>query len=290
MKTATQTDILASAFGFDEAIRIIAQSGFDYIDLSMFDMAGEESPWLKDDAAGLARHLRNVAEENGIEFFQAHAPFPSSNGDETFDTERKARIEKSIELAAIAGVRRIVVHPVQHLPYISSREELYRMNLDFYRSLIPLCKRCNIQVCTENMWQWDNRRNIIVDSTLSCPEEFNSILDEIGSEWITGCLDIGHTALVGQDPAEFIRKMGARRLQALHVHDVDYLHDCHSLPFTRNLDWDSITGALAEIGYEGVFTFEADNFLARFPDVLKRDAALLMGRTCRYLADKAAGK
>ena len=113
-----------------------------------------------------------------------------------------------------------------------------------------------------------------------------AMIDEINSPWITACLDIGHTALVGVDPADAIRALGHDRLKALHVHDVDYLHDCHTLPFNRNLDWDAITAALAEIHYDGDFTFEADAFLEQFPRELRKDASVLMARTGRYLVEK----
>lgn len=71
------------------------------------------------------------------------------------------------------------------------------MNVEFYRTLIPDCERLNIRVCAENMWQWDDKREIIVDSICAQPEEFCALLDAIDSPWIVGCLDIGHSALVG---------------------------------------------------------------------------------------------
>lgn len=41
--------------------------------------------------------------------------------------------------------------------------------------------------------------------------------------------------------------------------------------------------ALREIGYQGEFTFEADNFLFGFPKELYQPAAKLMVETGRYL-------
>ena len=77
--------------------------------------------------------------------------------------------------------------------------------------------------------------------------------------------------------------MGPKRLQALHVHDVDYLNDCHTMPFMERLDWNEICKALGEIGYEGDFTFEADTFLFNLPKELQLDGARLMGKVGRYL-------
>ena len=60
----------------------------------------------------------------------------------------------------------------------------------------------------------------------------------------------------------------------------------HTMPFTKNLNWEAITRALAEIGYEGDFTFEADSFYEGFPPQLVPDACKLMERTGRYLVGR----
>ena len=112
------------------------------------------------------------------------------------------------------------------------------------------------------------------------------MLDAVDSPWIDGCLEIGHSALTGYDPADFIRTMGNQRLKALHVHDVDYHTDKHNMPFMEKLEWESICTALGEIGYDGDFTFEADNFLFKFPNELKADACALMAKTGRYLISR----
>ena len=112
------------------------------------------------------------------------------------------------------------------------------------------------------------------------------MVDAVDSEWIVGCLDIGHSALVGVDPADFIRELGNKRLKALHVHDVDHRHDNHTLPFMEKLDWASITEALGEIDYQGDFTFEADNFLNVLPNALKLEGAKFMVKTGRYLIEQ----
>ena len=50
----------------------------------------------------------------------------------------------------------------------------------------------------------------------------------------------------------------------LHVHDTDFKYDKHTLPFMEKIDYHAVCKALAEIDYQGDFTYEADNFLARF--------------------------
>lgn len=286
MKLVTQTDVLARTYGDEEAIKILAQNGFDALDWSFFEMTQGEGPWCREGWREHALHLKEVAQQCGIGFSQAHAPFPSSRGEEPYDTVIFERILRSMEVASIFGVRTIVVHPMQHLPYSKNRRQLFQMNLDFYRRLIPYCEKFHIRVAAENMWQYDDRRHYVLESVCAGSEEFCALLDELNSPWIVGCLDIGHCGLMEGEPADFIRALGQHRLQALHVHDVDFLHDCHTLPFMEKIDWESVTSALAEIGYTGDFTFEADNFLAAFPKELQPSASALMEKTGRYLIER----
>lgn len=286
MRLVTQTDCLANHFSGEETIRILAQAGFDAIDWSFFEMLDGSGPWCQDDWEDYARRMKEEAARQGIGFSQAHAPFPSSRGTEPFDTQIRQRIERSIRASAAMGVQNIVVHPLQHLPYAKNREWLFEQNVAFYRSLIPLCEELNIRVCCENMWQRDPKRGYIVDSVCAQPEEFCALLDTVDSPWIAACLDVGHCALVGLDPADVIRALGPKRLGALHIHDVDYLRDCHTMPFVQKLDWESICRALGEIGYNGDLTLESDQFLYPFPKALMPDASRLMAQTGRYLISR----
>lgn len=283
MKLVTQTHIMAANYGDERAVQILAEAGFDAIDVSFFGMELNEGIWCTDAWREHALRLKETGAECGVDFSQAHAPYPSSRGEEPYDTEVRKWILRSMEAAALMGVRSIVVHPLQHLEYAGNEGRLWQENLAFYRGLIPYCEEYGIRVCVENMWQYDRRRNYIVDSVCARPEEFCGMLDELDSPWIVGCLDLGHCALVGREPQDFIRAMGPKRLQALHVHDVNYVRDCHTMPFMESLDWEAITGALAQIGYEGDFTLEADEFFRKMPPVLMPEASRLMAKTGRYL-------
>ena len=159
------------------------------------------------------------------------------------------------------------------------------MNIEFYRSLIPYAEKFNIRIAAENMWQYEVDH--IDHSTCSKPEEFCAYIDEVGSEWIVACLDVGHTAVVNVDPSVMIRTLGQKRLQALHVHDTDFVNDLHTLPFMSKMDFSAITNALADIGYQGDITLEADHFLHGIPEDLLPAAVKFMCRTARYLAAKS---
>lgn len=276
--------------GIDRAIEFLAEAGFDAYDMTMCRMYNPEHILNWENWREEFRRLKAVADRAGIVCNQAHAPFPSSEGSEEKDEEIFARIARSVEAASILGAKVIVVHPMQHLTYVENVEELKKLNLDFYRRLMPYCEKFGIKVATENMWQWNKLGKHPIDSTCSRPQEFCEYIDQVNSPWMVGCLDIGHTVLVGADPKEFILAMGKDRLQALHVHDNDFLHDSHTLPYLMNINYADVIDALREIGYEGDLTFEANSFFRRIPDGLLPAAARYMMELGRYLVSEIEKK
>ena len=286
MLVSCPTDVLdAKLGGVDEAIKLLADVGFDAYDITLCGMYKNDDHWANlDSYKEEALRLRTLADELGIVCNQSHAPFPSSVADEEMTAVIYKKIIRSMEVASILGAKIIVVHPKQHLSYADHREELFEMNVEFYKSLIPYCEKFGIKVATENMWQRNANNKSIVDSTCSRAKEFCDYIDAVDSEWLVGCLDLGHIALVGGDIPNFIRTMGKGRLRALHVHDVDFLVDSHTLPYTQKIDFDTVTAALAEIGYEGDMTFEAMKFFKGFPAEVIPDAVRLMCAVGRHLA------
>lgn len=247
------------------SVKFLKKAGYDSYDISLFPPCVKNEIAEKENYAEYAKEIRAYADSIGITCTQSHATFPSSVGDEKRDAEIYEEIVRDMEFAAILGAEIIVVHPKHHLKYAEQPEELFRMNVEFYKSLIPYCEKFGIKVATENMYERHPVNHYITRGFSSRPEEFARLLNEINSEWIVGCVDVGHVALVGADMTHFIKTLGNRHLQALHIHDVTETKDSHTLPYTLSLDYNAITKALAEIDYKGNFTFEADNFFNGFP-------------------------
>ena len=107
----------------------------------------------------------------------------------------------------------------------------------------------------------------------------------LGAAKIAFCTD--YTATNGASYAgRRVVIAGNKRLQALHVHDVDWKHDNHDMPFVRKQNWADITKALGEIDYQGDFTFEADRWQARMPAELLEAASVMLAQVGRYLIGK----
>ena len=249
-----------------EAIRIIKEAGFDAYDMSLCEMMyNPNNIFNTDKYLEEAKSIREYADSLGIPCNQAHAPYHSSCGDPEKDEKTFNMIVRAMEIAATLGAKIIIVHPKQHLTYADNVEELFNLNVEFYTRLIPYCKKFGIKVATENMWQNNPCSGAITDSTCSRSWEFNKYIDAVNSEWITGCLDLGHVALVTKKIPEFIKDMGKERIAALHVHDTDFRDDSHTVPFCELMDYNAIAKALGEIDYQGDFTYEANNFFRNKP-------------------------
>lgn len=294
MRISTATEMIEDAFGKEEAIRMIAKAGFDCADLSLFDMEeGYDSPFLQEDYAAYALHLKQIAEECGICFNQAHAPF--SMDMRVWETDEKAwedilfRIRRAIEVAGIVGAPRIVVHPVQYMIYWNTDPEyMLGKNREFYRLLIDTAKKAGVKICVENMWRMDMNSKIIRDSVCASPYEFAKYVDTFNqdADIFCACLDIGHCVITSHDPANAVKVLGSR-LEALHVHDTDFFRDLHTCPLTGKVDQYAVADALAEIGYQGDYTLEAASFLRPFRKEFYQEALTFMAKVSRHVTETA---
>ncbi|NLO44882.1 MAG: sugar phosphate isomerase/epimerase [Clostridiales bacterium] len=259
MKISTQTETTAQKLGEETAIKYIAQAGFDAADFSMFGMHDNDDMLNRDNFREYVKRLKSIADDCGIYFNQSHAPFPSyRQGEEEYNKLTYDRIIRAMEISSILGVDIMVVHPT----HISEKEN-FDFNVKFFKSLQPYCEKFGVRVALENMW--GTRDGKKVPNVCSVASDFIRHLDALDRRYFVGCLDLGHCGLVGEDAAEMIRALGHDRLKALHVHDNDFIDDLHYYPFSGKMDWVSITKALADINYDGVFTLEADGMKKRMP-------------------------
>ncbi len=287
MLLSVSTCPLDTILSVKDAIRIIKDAGFDAYDMSLCDMMHNKNNIFNTEKyLDEAMAIREYADALGIVCNQAHAPFHSSCGDPEKDENIFNLIVRSMEIASILGAKIIVVHPKQHLTYADNVEELFNLNVEFYTRLIPYCEKFGIKVATENMWQNNPSSGAITDSTCSRSWEFNKYIDSVNSEWITGCLDLGHVSLVTKKIPEFIHDMGKKHISALHVHDTNFKEDNHTLPFNERIDYIEVAKALGEIDYHGDFTYEIYNFFKNKPTELLPAACRYACEVGRYLINE----
>ena len=282
MLFSSQTEALNHRLGIVQAIDVMMDAGYPCIDVSLFS---RNEYLFADDWQDTARTLRKRADDRGVIFNQAHAPF--GGGYDHYTSVLVPQFPRVFAFCEILGVRQIVVHPLQRGRYYGHEEELFHMNMEFYRSLIPLADAHGVRICIENMWQGHPVTHRICDDVCADPHELATYYDTLNDpKHFTVCLDIGHVALCGREPEDAIRILGRDRLGALHVHDVDYVSDLHQLPGIGKINWGNVLQALADIRYAGELTLEADSFLHRYDDAYLSTATRFMADTAKYMAGK----
>ncbi len=286
MLFSTQTHYSVDRLGLFEGVKLLIDAGYPALDFSFFG----DQPYVHGEA-GLenARALRRLADEHGVIFNQAHAPFGGYL--EAFMEKHAHKFPRVFEFAGILGVENIVVHPIRPTPrYLGSERAYFDANVEYYASLAPLAKENGLKIAIENMYGRHPVTNRIENAICGNASELAAVYDALGDpDAFTVCLDIGHAALCGFEPEDAIRTLGHDRLGALHVHDVDYVSDLHTLPGMSKINWDNVCRALGEIDYKGVFTLEADNFLLGFDTEFYPTASKFMADTAKYLAAKIDG-
>lgn len=284
MILSTQNTGLSAAYGHEGAIDVMKAAGYDAMDMSLFCMSNGDDIFNSDDYKKRALEIRAYADEKGIPFNQSHAPFIFDwKHPNVYEEHVLPRTTRALEITALLGAKICIVHPISPLEYFGHEQELFQRNMSMYRALLPYAKEYDVKIALENMWQIERKRKIIGPNVCSHAQEFARYLDALDDEHFVACLDLGHSGLVAQEAQDAIRILGHDRLKALHVHDNDYRNDMHTLPFLGQMDWEAIMKALADIRYDGEFTFEADAFLSRFPKDYKPVAVKFMVDTGRYL-------
>lgn len=286
MKLAASTEAYAAKFGEEEAIRILARAGFDSIDFTNYSNMGANGRLSGDNYLENAKQIRAVADESGVTVDQSHAPFPAAFASRDESLVRFKQVVRSFEISRILGVKQTVVHPYVSPTnrYGREKDKALEENYQLYRALEPYAEENGIKIAIENMFDFDPEAGKICRTTCSTPEELISLKDALGDNF-TVLIDVGHFQLTGIDPEEGVRAIG-HRLGGLHVHDNDGVEDLHDMPFLYSIDWDAFCRSLKEIGYQGNFTFEADNFPRHFPDELLPDAARMLHQVGRYFINK----
>lgn len=280
MLISTQTHQMTVMFGIEEGISRLIDAGYTGLDFSFF---GDISYCGGEHGVALAKRLRKTADARGVVFNQAHAPF--GGGYENYTTNLIPKFPDVFDFCSVLGVKNIIVHPLQNGRYYGRSDELFEKNMEFYKSLVPLSEKTGIKIAIENMWQRHPVTKHITDDVCADPYELCRYYDTLNDpEHFTVCLDIGHVALCGREPEDAVRIIGHDRLGALHVHDVDYVDDLHTLPGCGKINYYEVARALGEIDYKGDFTLEADNFLVRFDKEYAPAAARFMCETAKHFA------
>ena len=234
----------------DALIPLYAECGYKALDLNFCEIMNPGSILNTERAWEYIGTLKKEKDEHGLEYIQAHAPYPQDYTalSEREQEESDAAILRSMDYAAALGIPHIVVHPIR-----CSVEG----NIRYFSSLIERQKK-PIVIAIENM----ETRNEIWNA-----EDLAAIASAL-SPMAGICLDTGHAHIAGADIPEFIRTAGDLLL-GTHIADNNEKEDQHLLPGFGTIDWESVMKALKE-NYGGYLNYECMYFARHLPSSFSR--------------------
>lgn len=258
----------------EEEYQTLAKLGFDSIDYSL--MYNYKDPLWKLPDRELRSKFEEIKEqilECGLIVGQTHSPIVANyiSCPETKEERWHAHVQ-AIKATAYLGAPYTVIHPISP-PRKLKGKEYYEyakeINMEFFRFLEPYLQQYNVKVAIENLFVNDGVLGRTTKAACSTAEELMDYIDSLNSDRFVVCLDTGHATLAGQDPVEMIYKLGKKYLHVTHLHDNDYINDDHFMPGIGKIDWLAIGKALNDIGYEGIFNYEANRTFVRLGEYAK---------------------
>jgi len=272
MEICVQSGGVVEHIGIEKGYDAIAKAGFTAIDWNGTEhtLPGDRIRKLQYEGTCVFEQpldavLDYFAEEvaairkNGLTISQAHAPFPAYLPGHPEILEYMIGIYKrNIELCDAVGCKNLIIHGISLAPTDreNTRESITQLNMHLYESLIPTLLNCNVTVCLENLFTWDNGAN---EGVCSDADEAVWYIDTLnhnaGREVFGLCVDTGHLLLLGKDFRNYMPVLG-KRIKALHIHDNDGRVDRHLAPMTGKANWVYFCESLRQIGYEGDLSFE----------------------------------
>lgn len=233
----------------EERYKKMKEMGFDYAD---YGISGELGSKTEEEYEAMVLAEKALADEAGVTIWQIHGHwrYPPHDETEELREQRMGWMKRAIRLTSKIGCKNWVIHMM--MPYGPddsgfNDEEFLKINLDFFRRLLPTAKENGVTICLENM----PMKRLTYSTTAKTLE----IIHMIDDENFKLCLDTGHEAVFGNSVGDAIRLAG-KDLQVFHIHDNDGKGDRHWVPTTGVIDWNDVGAALKEIGFDGVFSLE----------------------------------
>ena len=260
----------------EESIKLIKEAGFDAYDLSMMRVSDF---FASDDYINNAKKLRDYADKLGIQCVQTHSIFPLYH--HTFELDETNRrvvyTNRILEISKILGAKNCVIHPINDFDE--------QRNYEFYQKFLPTARKLDINIATENMWNWEGAHATL--AACSNHNNFKALLDLVNDDHFVACVDVGHAEMYGLETSAplMIETLG-HYVKCLHLHDNELHYDRHNLSLIEKIDYDLILDALARINYQGNITFECDGFMYRMPEKLHPSCLKMMCAIGRYLKEE----
>ena len=248
MKLATTTGDFNSYTGSQvESLRLIREAGFRYADYSFgHDYATRTGVYAEDCEAHLER-VGQACADLGIRPVQAHSPMGTPLNDP--DGRFLADTLRCVDACGYWGIPNLVVHSGYARGL--DREATYAANKAFFLPLLERAETYGVNIlaenfnrmCVEGLWWIDNAADLL------------GLIEYVDHPLFHAVWDAGHANLQEMPQDAELRLLGSH-VRALHIQDNCGDTDAHLLPFLGTMSLDAVMHGLADIGYDGYFTFE----------------------------------
>ncbi|MBQ8407550.1 MAG: sugar phosphate isomerase/epimerase [Clostridia bacterium] len=245
-------------YGISEGARRARAHGYDCFDFGGFihtetDFFRLPEAEFKADLT----HQRELIEAEGIQIWQAHAPWCCPERDLTPEgrAEQLRCYLKAVRGAGYLGATHFVIHAIMPFGMNSPEDpKLMRdINAEFMGRLADEAREYGVKhIDVENL----PFPLLPINHTRQCLDFAKRMNQETNSDIFKVCLDTGHSNFCGENPADAVRMLGKQYLGALHVHDNNGKADQHFTPGNGSIDWVDFSNALAEIGFDGCLSYE----------------------------------
>lgn len=195
------------------------------------------------------------AQELDVEFVQSHAPFKMLMFEEDTTPLMEDTI-KCVKMCAKLNIPTLVVHT--GYAHSLSKHQTYQKNKEFFTPILEVAKKEGVYILAENFNKMFMDGVYWIDNATDLCE----FIDFVNHPNLKAVWDTGHGNLQDMPQHQQLKILGSR-VMALHVQDNRGDDDHHIAPFFGTLNIDSVMKGLIDIGYNGYFTFEADNFFLK---------------------------
>ena len=223
----------------EELFKEMSEAGANYIEISVNDSLLQKIDYDK---------LKEWADKWQITLWSFHLPFyPFDKIDISMPSLAKDTIKYLrgyIDKASAIGIDKFIIHASGEP--INEEDRPLRIETA-KRSLFELCEYAKQK----------GARILVEDLPRTCLGRNSSDILELLSAHpdLDVCFDTNH--LLGEDYVKFIHSVG-KNIKSLHVSDYDFKDERHWLPGEGKIDWQRLTHALDEVGYNGPWLYEID--------------------------------
>jgi len=251
MKLATTTgDFGAYSDSQAFALEHIRKAGFRYADYNFgMDLARSNGVYSENYQVYLDE-IAKTADTLGIGLIQAHAPMgkPLADGGKLLRETLRC-----VDACGAWGIPNLVVHS----GYVHglSPEQTFARNKEFFMPLLERAEKYGVHILVENFNKMCVNGLYWIDNA----PDLLRMIETVDHPLFHAVWDTGHANMQEMPQDEALRMLGSH-VRALHVQDNMGDADTHLAPFLGTMNLDAVMSGLADIGYDGYFTFEVGGF------------------------------